>query len=224
MKSILRIKASAGSIKKMVGLFLLRHKFFDPVRDTFDNENPISPVQLLGYHWRGKRGPYWSVHPTSLVRGSWTNVHVGIDVTPGASPGCYIQAIGTIRIGDYTDIGPHVGIISANHDLHDKRKHVLGHVEIGRHCWLGMRTVILPNVALGDFTIVAAGAVVTKSFPQGYVVIGGSPAKILRQIDPSECVYYENRQKYHGFLSEIAFKEIENTILNPFFRNNPAPQ
>lgn len=222
MRSLGLLKAIARSIKQTVGKFVFRHRFFDPVRNTYDTASPISPTQLLSYHWRGKFGPYWPVHPTSLVVGSWANVHIGIDVTPGSSPGCYIQGIGTIRIGDYTWIAPQVGIISANHDFHDMRNHIPGHVEIGRYCWLGIRAVILPNVVLGDYTIVAAGAVVTKSFPRGYVVIGGSPAKVLRQIEPDECVYYENSHKYHGFLSETAFKEIENTILNPFFRNNSA--
>jgi acetyltransferase-like isoleucine patch superfamily enzyme len=223
LNTLLRLKGVAGSARHALWGLVLRHQFFDPVRETKGTENPIAPGQLLGYHWRGRRGPYWPVHKTSMVRGSWTNVHIGVDVTPGASPGCYIQGIGTIRVGDYTEIGPQVGIISANHDMHDVRIHLPGHVEIGRYCWLGMGSLIMPNVTLGDFTIVAAGAVVTKCFPEGHVVIGGNPARPIQQLDVEKCVRYDNPHKYHGFLSQRAFQDLENRLLNPVFRNRPAP-
>lgn len=54
---------------------------------------------------------------------------------------------------------------------------------IGRNCWIGMNAVILPGVKLGDYTIVGAGAVVTHSFPEGYCVIGGVPAKKIKDLD-----------------------------------------
>ncbi|EOJ3081127.1 DapH/DapD/GlmU-related protein, partial [Acinetobacter baumannii] len=53
---------------------------------------------------------------------------------------------------------------------------------IGDKCWIGMNSVILPGVVLGNGTIVAAGAVVTKSFKQGNIVIAGVPAKIIKEI------------------------------------------
>lgn len=46
-----------------------------------------------------------------------------------------------------------------------------------------MNSVILPGVELGDHTIVGAGAIVTKSFPGGYCVIVGNPAKIVKNIE-----------------------------------------
>jgi acetyltransferase-like isoleucine patch superfamily enzyme len=50
----------------------------------------------------------------------------------------------------------------------------------------------MPGVVLGDFTIVGAGAVVTKSFEEGYCVIAGNPAKIIRQLDKTACIAYAN--------------------------------
>jgi len=50
-------------------------------------------------------------------------------------------------------------------------------VVICDHSWAGMNSVILPRVKLGARTIVAAASVVAKSFPEGYCVIAGSPAK-----------------------------------------------
>jgi acetyltransferase-like isoleucine patch superfamily enzyme len=90
---------------------------------------------------------------------------------------------GCIYIGHGSYIAPNVGLITSNHDianldLHEDPKDIV----IGKCCWIGMNAVILPGVILGDRTIVAAGAVVTKSFIEGNAVIGGIPAKVLKRI------------------------------------------
>ena len=95
--------------------------------------------------------------------------------------GTYFQAVdGKIKIGKGTWIAPNVGLITANHDRNDLSKHLPGmDIILGKNCWIGMNAVILPGVNLGDNTIVGAGAVVTKSFPEGHCTIGGVPAKKL---------------------------------------------
>ena len=65
---------------------------------------------------------HWPVHKTSSISGDWRNIHCGINVSPGYSPGNYIQAIGKVYLGDYTMIAPNVGIISANHDVLNTKK------------------------------------------------------------------------------------------------------
>lgn len=45
-----------------------------------------------------------------------------------------------------------------------------------------MNSVVLPGVSLGPHTVVGAGSVVTKSFPDGYCVVAGNPAKIIRRL------------------------------------------
>src|SRR5690606_26756744 len=57
----------------------------------------------------------WPVHWTSRVVCP-ERVKLGADTTPGDMPGCYIQAINGIEIGDACNFGPGVGLISANHD------------------------------------------------------------------------------------------------------------
>ncbi len=52
-------------------------------------------------------------------------------------------------------------------------------ITIGNDVWIGDRVTILPGVSIGNGCIVAAGAVVTKSFPD-YCIIGGVPAKVLK--------------------------------------------
>lgn len=88
-----------------------------------------------------------------------------------------------IILGKGSYIAPNVGLITANHDLEDLDKHLVGQdIVLGEKCWIGMNAVILPGVVLGDKTIVAAGAVVTKSFEEGNYIIGGVPAKILKKL------------------------------------------
>jgi len=145
------------------------------------------------------------MHFTSRVRGV-TNIKIGIGTAPGLSPGCYIQGGGEIEIGDYTIVAPNVGIISANHNPYDYRRTERGVVKIGRYCWLGMNAIILPNVELGDHTIVAAGSVVTKSFPHGYCVVGGVPAHLLKHLDPGHVVESRNRYEYYGYLPKDEYE------------------
>ncbi|HOT35394.1 MAG TPA: DapH/DapD/GlmU-related protein [Candidatus Latescibacteria bacterium] len=123
----------------------------------------------------------WRVHFTSRVVNPERVVR-GKNTFPGDSPGCYIQAANGIYIGDNTNIGPGVGLISANHDPTDNTRHLPGPpIRIGRDCWIGMNAVILPGVTLGDGVVVGAGAVVTHDFPDR-VVIAGNPARVIREI------------------------------------------
>jgi len=86
-------------------------------------------------------------------------------------------------MGKGTQIAPNVGLITANHDLNDLTKHLPArNIMIGEKCWIGMNSVILPGVTLGDRTIVGAGSIVTKSFIGGNCIIAGNPAEFIRGI------------------------------------------
>ena len=105
------------------------------------------------------------------------------DLNNFQSMGIYYQAIGKIRIGKGTYIGPNVGLITSNHDPADPERHLEPKpIDLGKACWIGMNSVILPGVKLGDHTVVGAGSVVTKSFEDGYCVVAGNPARIIRTL------------------------------------------
>lgn len=88
-----------------------------------------------------------------------------------------------ITIGEGTWIAPNVGLITANHDLNNLEEHSSAKdIMIGSNCWIGMNSMILPGVELGDKTIVGAGSVVTKSFKEGNCVIAGNPAKLVKSL------------------------------------------
>lgn len=106
------------------------------------------------------------------------------DINNFCSEGNYFQTFDAkIIIGKGTWIAKNVGIITSNHDLMHPENHQLGKdVVIGKKCWIGMNSVILPGVILGDHTVVGAGTIVTKSFEKGYCVIAGNPARKIKEL------------------------------------------
>ncbi len=166
--------------------------------------------KVLGFNKKA----YWPVHHSSVVNGA-QNVYCGIETCPGYMPGCYVQAVDKIYIGDYTQIASGVGLIASNHDLYDSRKHVSkGPIRIGKYGWIGMNAVILPGVELGNHCIVAAGAVVTKSFKDGYVVLAGNPAKVIKALDPEKCQEFRSEFEYNGYIASSNFKAYKQKYLN----------
>lgn len=118
---------------------------------------------------------------------SWENIEFDVDdISNFQKTGSYFRAApdAKIRIGKGTFIAGNVGLITANHDLNDLSKAAPGKdINIGKDCWIGMNCMILPGVELGEHTIVGAGSVVTKSFPQGNCVIAGNPAKVIKELN-----------------------------------------
>lgn len=200
-------------IRESIYRMALLIPYFHFVRNTINNGTACTFKlwffqKILGFN----RGVYWPVDHRSKIN-QWKHMCVGIDVAPGIEPGCYIQGIGRVIIGDYTRIAQNVGIISANHKLNDLREFDAGDVIIGKYCWLGMNSVVLPGVVLGDFTIVGAGSVVTKSFPGGHCVIAGNPARKVKDIVPDNCMRYTNEKKYHGYIQAEKFEEFRRKNL-----------
>ena len=166
--------------------------------------------KVLGFN----RGAYWPVHHSSTV-GNSRNVWAGVETCPGYMHGCYIQGIGKIIIGDYTQISCNVGLITSNHDIYDNRKHHKKKgILIGEYCWIGMNVVILPGVVLGDFTVVGAGSIVTKSFPLGHCIIAGNPAKIISMLEKEKCIRHKSTFEYCGYIPKEKFADFAKRNLN----------
>jgi acetyltransferase-like isoleucine patch superfamily enzyme len=60
-----------------------------------------------------------------------------------------------------------------------------GPVYIANNCWLGANVIVMPNVSLGRYCIVAANSFVNKSFPE-FSIIGGNPARLIRYFTDDE--------------------------------------
>lgn len=97
--------------------------------------------------------------------------------------GCHFQDQGGIEIGDGVLIGHNVVLATINHDLDpgENRKNHYSPIKIGNHVWIGSNATVLPGVTIGDWAVVAAGAVVTQDVPP-LTVAGGIPAKVLKKV------------------------------------------
>lgn len=128
----------------------------------------------------------WPVSPAIAISNPRNLVFSPEDMNNFQTFGCYFQNFsGRIVLGRGTYIGPNVGIITANHDPVDLARHLpAADVVLGENCWIGMNAMILPGVHLGPHTVVGAGAVVTKSFPEGWCVVVGNPARSIRDLRP----------------------------------------
>lgn len=114
----------------------------------------------------------------AIVRGY---VSIGADSSVNAN----VHIAGLVRIGSAVRIAPGVGMYGFNHGaerldmlIKDQPVTVAG-ITVGNDTWVGANAVIADGVKVGEHCIVAAGAVVTKSF-EDYQVIGGNPAKVIR--------------------------------------------
>lgn len=113
--------------------------------------------------------------------------------------GCVLQrdvhltAINSIKIGNYVNAGRRVTITDNSHGnmtMEDRRKIQRerplvskGPVVIEDRVWIGQNACILPGVTIGEGAVIAAGAVVTHDVPP-YCVVGGNPARVLKDMHP----------------------------------------
>lgn len=70
-----------------------------------------------------------------------------------------------------------------------------------------MNSVITAEVELGTRTIVAAGSVVTKSFPEGYCVLGGVPAKVIKKLDSEKFIPWHEEEEWYGYIPKEKFEK-----------------
>lgn len=109
------------------------------------------------------------------------NIKIGKNVFINAC--CQFQDQGGIEIGDGCLIGHNVVFATLNHDMRPEKRQICipAPIKLGKNVWIGSNSTILSGVKIGDNSIVAAGAVVTKDVPSD-TVVGGVPARFIRKI------------------------------------------
>ncbi|AIR62973.1 hypothetical protein LH23_20650 [Cedecea neteri] len=158
----------------MIGFFnqcLLKLKLFTKFRNkihvgknTFIHKNPTLIVRTT------EKGKGLFIHDGVYI-GREVNIHTASKIV--ISKNCVISDyvyISSMAHG----IDPGKGPILSQQDT-DK-----GEIVLGENVFVGFNAKILPGVILGDWTIVGAGAVVTKSFP-GFCIVAGNPAKVIKK-------------------------------------------
>ena len=97
-----------------------------------------------------------------------------------------VNGNGTVTIGDNCDIGPEVTFQTGGHQIGDPTRRagegVVCHQSVGNGTWIGGRSTILNNTAIGEGCVIAGCACVTKNVPAN-TVAGGVPARKLRDLN-----------------------------------------
>lgn len=96
---------------------------------------------------------------------------------------CVFLDFGGITIEDDVFIGPKVSLLTEGHPISPESRHSLtvARIHIKRNAWIGANATVMQGVTVGENSIVAAGAVVTRDVPDR-TVVGGIPAKVIKTI------------------------------------------
>lgn len=104
--------------------------------------------------------------------------------------GCVVLDVVEVTIGDLTQVGPGVQILTPDHprDPAERRSGLeFGRpIRIGSNVWIGGGALIMPGVTIGDDAIVGSGAVVTRDVAAGATVVG-NPARPLSSTSPARA-------------------------------------
>lgn len=101
--------------------------------------------------------------------------------------GLHNTIIGPVTIGNHVNLAQGITITALNHNFDNPEMRIdeqgvsTTPVILGDDIWIGANAVVLPGVTIGNHSVVAAGAVVTKDVPP-HSLVAGVPAKIIRQI------------------------------------------
>jgi phosphonate metabolism protein (transferase hexapeptide repeat family) len=169
---------------------------------------PTAPAKMLGIE------P--TVHSTSRVRestlGAWTDIGPNCGISE-STVGDYTYCAGDVSIiyatvGKFCSIASHVRINPGNHPMQRVTQHHMTyrrrmfgfadtddedffqwrrdhHVTIGHDVWIGHGAVVMPGVSIGTGAVIGSSAVVTKDVAP-YTIVGGVPAKPIRERFPAE--------------------------------------
>jgi acetyltransferase-like isoleucine patch superfamily enzyme len=123
---------------------------------------------------------FWMLPPFYTDFGK--NIQVGKNVFINHC--CEFMDRGGITLEDDVLIGPKVNLVTINHPMQPSRRRstFCAPIVIKRNAWIGVGASIMPGVTIGENSIVAANAVVTKDVPAN-TVVGGIPAKVIRAFE-----------------------------------------
>lgn len=110
------------------------------------------------------------------------NTRVGRNVF--INHGCTLSDIGGIDLGDDVLIAPNVSLLSSGHPVEPierTRRVTAAPIAVGRNVWIGAGATVLQGVTIGENSVVAAGAVVTRDVPAA-TLVAGVPARVIRTL------------------------------------------
>lgn len=100
------------------------------------------------------------------------DIHPTVEMSLSAKPDMTFPK--GVHIGEYTYVAFNARILT-----HDRTRGLYTHTRIGKNCFIGGESIILPGVTVGDNCVIGAGSVVTKDVPPRSI-IAGNPGKVIR--------------------------------------------
>jgi acetyltransferase-like isoleucine patch superfamily enzyme len=167
-----------------------------PIQRWWSTQQIVEALERCEQVGRGVvvNGPVKFGHPPKT--------RLGDDVS--INPGFVSSGTGTLTIGSHVHFGSDVKILTANHNFerpgalpYDEVR-IEKHVTIEEAVWIGDDVVIVPGVTIGEGAIIGAGSVVAKSVAAG-AIVGGAPAKLLRERDRAAYDELKRAGKYIGW-------------------------
>lgn len=128
--------------------------------------------------------PNYAGEDTPVAKGEGKGIVIGNHVS--ANRNLTIYCANSVEIGDDVMMGSGILITDNDHGIDPTQRDfraqplIARTVKIGNGCWIGEKASILSGVEIGEHSIVAAGAVVTKSIPP-YSIAAGVPAKVIKR-------------------------------------------
>lgn len=154
-------------------------------RNTFEKFKRVNPFYEDMADWNEK-GSFWSQKENITIYDSTTIVgDVCIGEKTWVGPFVSLDGTGGLHIGKHCSISAGCQLLS--HDTvmwalsGGKEDYSYAPTKIGNNCFLGTNAIVLKCVSIGDYSVVAAGSVVTKSFPS-YSIVGGVPARLIGSV------------------------------------------
>lgn len=163
------------------------------------NHIPSYTLRLAWY----RRVLGWTIGPgVSILMGQYVQMagarSSGRKVSIGKGTiinyGCLLYVTGGLIIGEGVSISAGAWLVTGSHDINDPQfPAFFKPIVIGNHVWIGMRATVLAGVTIGEGAVIMAGAMVTHDVPP-YAVVGGVPAKVIKQREVQEFSYPLHRQ------------------------------
>lgn len=100
------------------------------------------------------------------------DIHPTVEMSLSAKPDLTFPK--GVHIGEYTYVAFGARILT-----HDRTRGLYTHTHIGKNCFIGGESLILPGITVGDNCVIGAGSVVVKDVPPRSIV-AGNPAKVIR--------------------------------------------
>ena len=166
------------TIRKRIVIFIVNHvlngtRFFAAKRRL---------LRSIGYEIGENTKIVGPIHNTGTLR-IGANCWIGCNLT--------VHGNGTVTIGDNCDIAPDVTFLTGGHQMgdHSRRagKGESYHITVGSGVWIGGRVTLLLNTSIGDGSMIAACACVSKDVPAD-TMVAGVPAKVMKELEDFAAV------------------------------------